>query len=522
MKNGNQKSEISQYLNYLSDQKLSEFLSGRTLADLNFEELFEYLDYTTSKVGQQYFYAKLCAVNSGSYSSEHERITKEFSSDTNFALQTEKQLKKLEKREAYNIISLFSKELPNASKIYLFFINIFRFLPLTFVLLLFAFQLNFCIYLLVLSLIVNLVIHYLNKSVQIPFEYAIPQLLVLVKCSEKLAEEAAFVTLSKDMLKHVNTLKPVSKSSALFNVENLLMSDFALVAYMISELLKVITLTEPYLFYKTIRLIHGKQNEIKELYCFVGLIDSLLAISKIRNSEAYYCIPSIDEKNEKLSFTDLYHPLIEGCIANSLSVKRKSILLTGSNMSGKSTFIRTVGVNVLLAQNINTCFAQRFNFRQSMILQSMITVGDDLMNSKSLFFEEVLIMKEMLISSETGQHIYLLDEIFKGTNTLERISAAKAVLSHLIKNGNIVFVSTHDIELTELLDSEYELYHFCEHFNQNEVEFDYLLKPGKLTAFNAIKILKMSGYAEEIIDVALLTIKKLMDQKVQLAVSEKD
>ena len=522
MKKDNQKSEFSSYLNYLSDHKLSEFLSDSTMVDLNFEELFDSLDHTTSKVGQQYFYAKLCASNLVSYSNDHEIITNKFSTDPDFALQTEKQLKKLAKYKAYNIISLFSKELPNASKIYSFFIYILRFFPLIFAITLIVFHLNFCIYLLVLSLIVNLVIHYMNKSVQIPFEYAIPQLLILVQCSEKLAEEPAFVSLSKDILKHVDTLKPVSKSSTLFNVENLLMSDFALVAYMITELLKVATLMEPYLFHKTIRLIRGKQNEIKELYCFVGLIDSLLAISKIRNSEAYYCIPSIDEKNEKLSFTDLYHPLIEGCVANSLSVKNKSILLTGSNMSGKSTFIRTVGVNVLLAQNINTCFAHRFNLKQSMILQSMITVGDDLMNSKSLFFEEVLIMKEMLISSETGQHIYLLDEIFKGTNTLERISAAKAVLSHLIKNGNIVFVSTHDIELTELLDSEYELYHFCEHFNQNEVEFDYLLKPGKLTAFNAIKILKMSGYADKIIEEAILTINKLMDQKVEFIVSDKD
>jgi len=128
----------------------------------------------------------------------------------------------------------------------------------------------------------------------------------------------------------------------------------------------------------------------------------------------------------------------------------------------------------------------------------------------------------MLTSSVKGQHIYLLDEIFKGTNTLERISAAKAVLSHLIKNGNIVFVSTHDIELTELLDSEYDLYHFCEHFQDGEVIFDYLLKNGKLTAFNAIKILKMSGYANEIIEEALLTIRKLMDQKVEFIVSDKD
>ena len=522
MEKSNQNSDISLYLNYLCDHQFSKFLSGRTLNDLNFEELFEYLDHTTSKVGQQYFYAKLCEMNLVSYSTDHELISEKFNSDSDFALRTEKQLEKLGKREAYNIISLFSKELPNTSKIYLFFINILRFFPLTFAFLLFVFHMNFCIYLLVLSLIVNMAIHYMNKKVQMPFEYAIPQLLILMKCSDKLAKDSSFGTLSKDILKNVNTLKPVSKSSTLFKVENVLMSDFAQLAWLVIELLKVITLTEPYLFYKTIRLIRGKQNEIKELYCFIGLIDSLLAISKIRNSESYYCIPSIDEKNEKLSFTDLYHPLIEGCIANSLSVNIKSILLTGSNMSGKSTFIRTVGVNIVLAQNINTSFAHRFNLKQSLILQSMVTVGDDLMNSKSLFFEEVLIMKELLISSEKGQHIYLLDEIFKGTNTLERISAAKAVLSYLIKNGNIVFVSTHDIELTELLDSEFDLYHFCEHFNQNEVEFDYLLKPGKLTAFNAIKILKMSGYADEIIEEALLTIRILKDNKVKLIVSDKD
>jgi len=522
MKKDHQNSDMSLYLNYLNDNNVSEFLSDRTKADLNFDQLFDYLDHTTSMVGKQYFYAKLSAINLDPYSTEHEMISTKFSTDPDFALQTEKQLKKLGKPEAYNIISLFSKELPNSTKIYLFFINILRFFPFTFAVLLFVFHLNFCIYLLILFLIINLVIHFRSKSVQIPFEYAIPQLLVLMKCSEKLARESSFGSLSNGILKHVDTLKPVLKSSTLFNIEKSLMTDFAQVTYMINELLKVATLMEPYIFHKTIRLIRGKQKEIEELYCFIGIIDSLLAISSIRSSESYYCFPSIDKKNEKLSFTGLYHPLIEGCISNSLSVKNKSILLTGSNMSGKSTFIRTVGVNILLAQNINTCFAHRFGLKQSLILQSMITVGDDLMNSKSLFFEEVLIMKEMLTSSVKGQHIYLLDEIFKGTNTLERISAAKAVLSHLIKNGNIVFVSTHDIELTELLDSEYDLYHFCEHFQDGEVIFDYLLKNGKLTAFNAIKILKMSGYANEIIEEALLTIRKLMDQKVEFIVSDKD
>ena len=515
MKKDDRNSDISLYLNYLSEKNLSGFLSGRTMNDLNFDDLFESLDHTTSKVGQQYFYAKLCANNLSAYSKEHEKITEKFSTDADFVLQTEKQLKKLEKREAYNIISLFTKELPVISKFYSFLINIFRFIPFTCAVLLFAFHLNFCFYLLVLSIIVNLVIHYMNKSVQIPFEYAIPQLLVLMKCSANLADNSNFDCLSNDILKHVDTLKPVSKTSTLFKVENLLATDISQISWLITELLKIITLTEPYLFHKTIKLIIGKQKEIEKLYCFAGEIDSLLTISKIRKSAPWYCLPSNNTSNEKFSFTDMVHPLVASCVANSLSVQDKSILLTGSNMSGKSTFIRTIGVNILLAQTINTCFARHFHLKQAVILDSMITISDDLMNSKSLFFEEVLTMKQMLESSENGHHIYLLDEIFKGTNTLERIGAAKAVLSHLIKNGNIVFVSTHDIELAELLDSEYELYHFCEHIQKGEVKFDYLLKPGKLTSFNAIKILKMSGYADEIIEEANDTILKLMDQKVE-------
>jgi hypothetical protein len=515
MKKDTQHSDVSLYLNYLIEKNLSGFLSGRTMNDLNFEELFEYLDHTTSKVGQQYFYAKLCENNLSAYSKEHEKITEKFSADADFVLQTEKQLKKLEKRDAYNIISLFTKKLPGISTFYSSVINILRFIPFTCAVLLFAFHLNFCFYLLVLSIIVNFVIHYMNKSVLIPFQYAIPQLLVLMKCSAKLAVNSNFDSLSNDILKHVDTLMPISKASALFKVENLLSTDISEVIWLIAELLKIITLTEPYLFYKTLKLIKGKQSEIEKLYCFAGEIDSLLAISKIRNAAPWYCVPSNGTLTEKFSFTDMIHPLVPSCVANSLSVLDKSILLTGSNMSGKSTFIRTVGVNILLSQTINTCFARYFHLQQACILDSMITISDDLMNSKSLFFEEVLTMKQMLDSSENGHHIYLLDEIFKGTNTLERIGAAKAVLSHLKKNGNIVFVSTHDIELAELLDSDYELYHFCEHIQKGEVKFDYLLKPGKLTSFNAIKILKMSGYADEIIEEANNTILKLMDKKIE-------
>ena len=114
--------------------------------------------------------------------------------------------------------------------------------------------------------------------------------------------------------------------------------------------------------------------------------------------------------------------------------------------------------------------------------------------------------------NSTTPHLFLLDEIFKGTNTVERISAGKAVLSSLAKNGNVVFVSTHDIELADLLKDEYELYHFSEQVDERTVDFDYKLKEGKLKNRNAIRILQLNDYPDTIVKEAI-EISKTLDRQ---------
>src|SRR5690606_23150316 len=106
-------------------------------------------------------------------------------------------------------------------------------------------------------------------------------------------------------------------------------------------------------------------------------------------------------------------------------------------------------------------------------------------------------------SKNGSENLFLLDEIFKGTNTVERISAGKAVLSVLTKNNNIVLVSTHDIELTDMLSDEYGLYHFSETVDEKIVGFDYRLKAGKLKNRNAIRILEINDYPKEVIREAM-------------------
>jgi DNA mismatch repair ATPase MutS len=183
-------------------------------------------------------------------------------------------------------------------------------------------------------------------------------------------------------------------------------------------------------------------------------------------------------------------------------------------MSGKTTFIRTIGINVITGLTINTCFAESMVIPRARI-HSAIRISDDLMNDKSYYFEEVLTIKDMIDNAGNGTaNLFLLDEIFKGTNTVERISAGKAVLSSLAKNENIVFVSTHDIELTDLLEDEYELYHFSEIVSDKSVDFDYKLKEGKLKNRNAIRILQINGYPDEVIQEAMALAEELDRNKV--------
>ena len=177
-------------------------------------------------------------------------------------------------------------------------------------------------------------------------------------------------------------------------------------------------------------------------------------------------------------------------------------------MSGKTTFIRTIGINAVVAQTLNTCFAREFTLPRLKV-HSAIRISDDIMNDKSYYFEEVLTIKMMLAESRSGiQNLFLLDEMFKGTNTVERIAAAKSVLTYLGKEENIVFISTHDLELAGYLKGKYDLYHFTEVVENNNILFDYRIKAGQLKTTNAIRILELNKYPSEVIEES----KKLANQ----------
>ncbi|HWT75432.1 MAG TPA: hypothetical protein VN258_12060 [Mobilitalea sp.] len=247
-------------------------------------------------------------------------------------------------------------------------------------------------------------------------------------------------------------------------------------------------------------LNHFKKNRdvFNHIFVNVGFLDSMIAAASFRKMLYYYCEPVLEKgKKPYMNVKELYHPLIPEPVPNSISENR-SVLITGSNASGKSTFIKTLAINALLAQTIYTSTCKSYKASYFMIYSSM-ALRDNIFNKESYYMVEIKSLKRILdrVNDEIPT-LCFIDEVLRGTNTLERIAASSRILSHLAKKNALVFAATHDIELTQILEADYSNYHFQERIEANEILFDYKLYQGKAISKNAIKLLDMLKFPKEI------------------------
>lgn len=242
------------------------------------------------------------------------------------------------------------------------------------------------------------------------------------------------------------------------------------------------------------------QTEMRQIFETVATLDACIAVASYLHETQDYCIPELNDSGP-LVFNFVRHPLVSDPISNSITLNKKSCLITGSNMAGKTTFVKALGVNIILAQTLHFCLASRATIPR-LVVRSSINRLEDLGGHKSRYFDEIeTILKMIELNHTSWRYFFIIDEIFSGTNTVERIAAAASVLRYLGKN-NLTIVTTHDVELHGLLVPEYDMYHFAEQVVDDRQSFDYLLKPGICSTRNAIKLLEVEGYPKEIIDQA--------------------
>lgn len=232
----------------------------------------------------------------------------------------------------------------------------------------------------------------------------------------------------------------------------------------------------------------------------IGQLEALSSLAIISYDHPDWTFPEFSKSANMLSAKEIGHPLIlnEQRVCNNVSLQGSGsiLVITGSNMSGKSTLLRTVGINLVLAYTGAPVCASRFRCSLLQIYSSM-RVNDNLEKSISSFYAELLRIKLIVEASRRKEQIiFLLDEIFKGTNTRDRQIGAKTVLRNLSTRGAMGLVSTHDLELGQLQnepDLNVKNYHFTEKYQDNQIHFDYRLQPGISQTSNAIYLMKMVG-----------------------------
>ncbi len=243
---------------------------------------------------------------------------------------------------------------------------------------------------------------------------------------------------------------------------------------------------------------------IKSWLDTIGEVEALSSLSIIRHDNPEWAMPEIVQKSSQLRAKEMGHPLLtSNRVCNDLRIDHptKILLITGSNMSGKSTLLRTAGINLLLAYIGAPACAKTFS-ASFMSIQTCMRVSDNLEKSISSFYAELLRIKEIVKETSDKQVFFLLDEIFKGTNSEDRHEGAKILINKLLRDNAVGLVSTHDLELGVLeKDSNKKIanYHFQEYYKDNEIQFDYKLRPGVSTTRNALYLIKMIGIDDKTI-----------------------
>jgi hypothetical protein len=238
-----------------------------------------------------------------------------------------------------------------------------------------------------------------------------------------------------------------------------------------------------------------------------GELEALSSLATLTHQDPDACTPTVLDRDGPFVARALAHPLLPAAqrVANDVSIggAKHALLITGSNMAGKSTLLRAVGVSTVLALAGGSVTAAALSLPRVRLRASM-RVADSLQRGASYFQAELQRLRTVVADADAPDAppiLFLLDELLRGTNAKARHKGARAVLLHLLSRGGRGLVATHDIALSELED---ELaadpsgmrvlnMHFTDVFEQGEMRFDYRLRPGVVKTSNALRLLKMAG-----------------------------
>ena len=485
------------YLRHRPEDEIDDI----TWNDLDMDLIYHRMDSTQSAAGEEYLYALLRSPASGVPGKDRLQIPAEtiryFEEEKNRSVRTglAASLHRFGHAGKYSLYEYMEMlgDVPEESNL----VHAPAFLlPLVSVLILFQ-SVQAGVLCLIGSLVINMITYYRRKGQIDPYLVTLGYLLRMMKCADEVVKSGCPV-LSEE-IDSLKSLKPVfdrfrrgsgvvlsGTSVSTGNPLDILMDYIRILFHL--DLIR---------FNSMLRLVLQHLEEMDTALTQLGRIDAAIALASFEKSLPETCLPEFSEEGG-LSFCDMYHPLLSKPVANSLDAKRP-VLLTGSNASGKSTFLKGTALCAIFAQTLGFCPAASYRGAHYRIRSSM-ALRDSLSNGESYFMVEIRSLKRIAdLSRDSGRKVLcFVDEVLRGTNTIERIAASSEILQALAERGVLCFAATHDMELTQLLSDEYDNYHFEEELQNGDVVFSYQLHRGRAETRNAIRLLDAVGFDSDV------------------------
>jgi hypothetical protein len=462
-------------------------IDERTWSDLDLDDVVARIDTTRSGVGQQLLYhlVRTPLLDRDALAQRERELAHVASRRSPLT----RELEPLGKLDLYDVHQLFRRELPDPPPSLLLF-------PLVTLLSILAVASAFVVpqglFAVIVMAAVTFGIYFTYRRRIFEFIQPVTVLKRMLDAGERIA-----VILSNDALQRdARTLAPLRRASRWLVMENVQADNLVGLIY---HYFNMFLLLDVNAFVFSLETIRARVAELERLFVAVGMTDALLAVDSFRASTRT-ATPEFTDTPKRAECVRVAHPLLDDGVANDLVLDGRGVLITGSNMSGKTTFLRAMGVNAVLAQSMHTVVADRW-YAPLLRVRTSIGKADSLAEGRSYYLREVDDIRALVVAAESDEpHLFIVDELFRGTNTQERVAAGAAVLRHLARGPHLPLASTHDLELLELLADEYEFHHFRETIDGGDLTFDYTLRDGPSSTRNAIAILAMRNFPRAILD----------------------
>ena len=486
----------------------AQFLDDQTWKDLNLALVFAEFDRTFSLPGEVELYRMLRSPSTDTaVLRKRDKIITLFQTDATIRERVQLELSELGRTQfAYGIVELLWGELPPRSPLVPFYrlVAILVVAWLLAVIGLAALGLSwgpFALTSFTVTFGINLFVHYRTRRRLNVLVRSIRYLSKMVDAARAITRlgVAGLEDATQELEQCWTAARAIPKITASLVPER---GGAAEIADVCQEYLAILFLTEVRSFYAVVEEIRKCRKMLAAMFETLGQLDSLQAVASVRTGLRRHAKPEFQADGLTLEVGDAFHPLLGSPVPNSISLAGRGCLITGSNMSGKSTFLRTLGVNAVLAQSVFTCPAACYKGSLFRVISS-ISQTDDLIEGKSHYVVEAERLLAMIRSSEGAiPTLCIIDEVLCGTNSRERLAAAEEILLYLAKSNALVVAATHDVELVNRMSQSYASYHFSDYVDDNGLHFDYLLRSGKATTTNAIRLLEYLSYPGEIVEEA--------------------